>query len=173
MLWQKQTLYERVTRSPAFVVIPGVTDQGVETTTLTEHVDIFPTILDALGLPPVQLCSGNSRQETLCTEGVSLLPLVSHPEEPLKDMVFTHVRRLVRNVVYLGIGLRVPEYRYVEWPQWNDATGVADWDNQAGKELYDRVNDPEEDFNVVDDPAYSAVVADLSKVLRAGWRGLS
>ena len=57
-----------------------------------------------------------------------------------------------------------------EWPKYL-AVGKADWSELAGRELYNHSNDPEENRNVEAEPASAAVVAELSKQLRVGWRG--
>lgn len=174
LFWLKQVLYERVTRSPTFIYVPGLTDRAdaaKATSTFTEHVDLFPTILEALGLPAVPVCSASSRQERLCTEGLSLLPLVTSPERPLKTKVFTNYRRPVGDRYYMGVGLRVDSFRLVEWPLWDPVKGEPDWDVQSGQELYDHIRDPEENVNVHGHPEYASVVEDLTRILRAGWRG--
>ena len=61
------------------------------------------------------------------------------------------------------------EYRYTEWPKYL-SLGEADWSQLAGRELYNHSCDPEENRNVVAEPASAAVVAALSRQLRAGWR---
>ena len=92
--------------------------------------------------------------------------------------------------------MRTAEWRYAEWPRWicngspdddnacsnlsNGAkgswAGSADFDQLGGRELYSHKGDKGDCFdcyeneNLVDKPEYSAVVAALSKQLRAGWR---
>lgn len=97
-----------------------------------------------------------------------LYPLLH--QVPIKTKVFTHYRSVLKGLAYLGVGLRVDGFRYVEWPWWSDILQKPFWDRQAGRELYDRTRDPEENFNVAEDPAYSEVVKELSVILRAGWR---
>jgi hypothetical protein len=56
-------------------------------------------------------------------------------------------------------------------------SGAAQWDNLAGRELYNHTGDDGSCFdcyeneNLVDQPELAAIVAELSKQLRAGWRG--
>jgi hypothetical protein len=62
------------------------------------------------------------------------------------------------------------EYRYTEWPKFV-SVGNADWTQLAGRELYNHTADPQENRNVAAEPGCAAVVAELSKQLRTGWRG--
>ena len=43
---------------------------------LVEFVDIFPTLVEAAGLPSLEKCPENSRNVSVCREGMSLLGLV-------------------------------------------------------------------------------------------------
>ena len=82
--WGKSTTYERDTRVPFMIRVPGVTDQGLETDRLVELVDIFPTLVEAAGLPQVPECP--ERQADLvqtCTEGSSLMDLFSGDNSPV------------------------------------------------------------------------------------------
>ena len=96
----------------------------------------------------------------------------------------------------MGYSMRTSEWRYAEWPAWkchgldgdvnqcsNMSTagavwsGSADWTELAGRELYAHTGDDGSCFdcyeneNLVDQPQYAEVVQQLSKQLRAGWRG--
>ena len=60
--------------------IPGKTDEGIVTEALTEFVDLYPTLVEAAGFPPLELCpEENSTQVVLCREGESLMPLIDNP----------------------------------------------------------------------------------------------
>ena len=68
-----------------------------------ELVDIFPTLVDANGLPPLEDCpASGSRLTVTCTEGQSLLPLITteKPKGPLaqswKKAVFHQVASMER-----------------------------------------------------------------------------
>ena len=43
---------------------------------LVELVDLFPTIVEAAGLDPLDLCPPQNHNIALCTEGMSLMPLI-------------------------------------------------------------------------------------------------
>ena len=82
-------------RAPLMLAVPGLTDSGLRTRHLVEFVDIFPTIVEAAGLPILQaslytdhmirkfhfkVCPEPSNSSMLCTEGSSLMPLIENPE---------------------------------------------------------------------------------------------
>ena len=48
----KRINYEETVRVPAFIHVPGLTDDGIITEKLTEIVDLFPTVIEAAGLQP-------------------------------------------------------------------------------------------------------------------------
>lgn len=60
--------------------------------------------------------------------------------------------------------------RYTEWVGYHDYT--PNWDALVGVELYNHAADPDENTNIVKDPAMANEVHRLSKALRAGWRAL-
>ena len=100
-------------------------------------------------------------------------------------------------VTHMGYSMRTSDWRYGEWPAWkcyglggdpNQCSnmsshpgavwsGAAQWDNLAGRELYNHTGDDGSCFdcyeneNLVDRPELAAIVTELSKQLRAGWRG--
>lgn len=106
------------------------------------------------------------------------------------------VGHTANQVTHMGYSMRTTDWRYAEWPAWkchgidgdvnwcSDMSkpgavwsGSADWSELAGRELYAHTGDDGSCFdcyeneNLVDQPQYKAVVEQLSKQLRAGWRG--
>ena len=51
---------------------------GIHSKELVELVDLFPTLVDLVGLKKIPKCPRDSAQIELCTEGDSLLPLISN-----------------------------------------------------------------------------------------------
>ena len=157
--------------------IPGVTDNGVRSNALTELLDIFPTLVEAAGLPPLSKCPATSNNVHLCTEGLSMLPLIADPESASwKSEVFwqyprggwyegTHIPKC------MGYSLRNGQYRYTEWPKIKllGAGGyLPDWEEEHCDhgELYDLKIDPQENSNLIFDPVFVETVKSLRKVLR-------
>ena len=153
--------------------IPGITDRGVEVETPIEFVDLFPTLVEAAGLPKISLCPENSSNIPTCTEGVSMIPLIEDPNREWKSAAFSqYPRMLVSGNVVMGYTLRTKEYRYTEWVVYDTVKYEPIWDEarNRGFELYDHNVDPFENVNRINDPKYVDVKEKLSKMLHDGWR---
>ena len=74
--WAKYTSYEIAHRAPMMLHLPGVIDQALYSDSLVEFVDIFPSLVEAAGLPSLEKCPDNSRNVSVCREGRSLLGLL-------------------------------------------------------------------------------------------------
>ncbi len=145
--WCKHTNFEVATHAPLIISAPGM-KPGVQTTRFAEFVDIYPTLCDLCGLPaPKEL------------EGTSLKPLMADPKRPWKSAAFSQYPR-PGNI--MGHSIRTDRYRYAEWAEPGK--------EPAARELYDHKLDPEENVNTADLPASKAVVAELSRKLKAGWQ---
>ncbi|ELU00908.1 hypothetical protein CAPTEDRAFT_194100 [Capitella teleta] len=168
-LWGKQSNFEVNVRVPLLIDIPGVADPGVSNQ-MVEMVDIFPTVIEAAGLPKVPMCPERPDGIALCTEGVSLLPLVRKPNYgKWKDRVFWQARWQSHLTVYTGYSMRNNGFRYSEWIE-STAGPPREWPKPYASELYDKIRDPGENFNLANDTSYSDVIKTLSKQLHAGWR---
>lgn len=173
--WCKHTNFELATRAPLMLSIPNLTESSgiiARTTALVEFVDVFPTIVEAVGLPVPDLCPDNSSSLPLCIEGSSLIRLIKDPIRHWKSAVFSQFpRMLVSGDVLMGYSMRTKRYRYTEWIFYDVVKFQPIWEKKRKYfELYDHKTDPEENANVGPSPAYSLVVEKLSKDLREGWR---
>lgn len=82
--WSKYSNFEVSVRVPFILHVPGLTDsirlqhkEYLSSSALVELVDIFPTLVELTGLPVVPpLCPVNSSLLQLCTEGISVVPVV-------------------------------------------------------------------------------------------------
>ncbi|MCG9127705.1 sulfatase-like hydrolase/transferase [Candidatus Poribacteria bacterium] len=141
--WRKNTLYEVSTRSPLIISIPD--QKPCQTNSLSELVDIFPTLCDACDIPIPENLEGNS-----------LLPIIKEPTLTGKYAAFSF---LSRSGVKTN-SIRTDRYRYTEWGKRA----------KFGHELYDYLTDPNESTNVVDYPENANLVKDLQRQLNAGWQ---
>ena len=64
----------------------------------------------------------------------------------------------------MGYSMRTDRYRYTIWQS------VANPEQIIGVELYDHKTDPAENVNVAKLPENAALVQDLDRQLRAGWK---
>ncbi|MHC4542501.1 MAG: sulfatase-like hydrolase/transferase, partial [Planctomycetota bacterium] len=98
--WCKHTNFELDTRVPMILSVPGMKTPGRRTKALTEYVDIYPTLCEACGLAlPGHL------------EGLSMMPLLHHPDRQWKKAAFSQYPR----GKVMGYTMRTRRFRYTEW----------------------------------------------------------
>ncbi|QDU71486.1 sulfatase [Mucisphaera calidilacus] len=141
--WTKNINWELSHHSPLLIRTPDLRD-GQSTRGLTEFVDIYPTIVEACGLP----------QPAHELEGQSLLPLMQRPDRAWKSAAFT----LFAN----NLSMRTDCYRYTPYADRNG--------DPAGVELYDLDHDPGANVNVANQPQYQSIRKQLAAQHAAGWR---
>ena len=66
--WHKQALWDRATRVPLIISVPGMETAGMECDKPVSLIDLYPTLIDLAGLP-----------EKVELDGLSLKPLVKNP----------------------------------------------------------------------------------------------
>ena len=73
-------LHQEVIRTPWIVSLPFALEEGIVVESMTENIDVWPTILDLLGQSAMEESDGRSRlPEILTTAGVESLEPVSEP----------------------------------------------------------------------------------------------
>nr|CAD7463477.1 unnamed protein product [Timema tahoe] len=196
--WSKFSNFDVAVNVPFLLSIPGQTEGCSRSShALVELVDIFPTLVELAelpgGVPP--LCPDNSSSVTLCTEGISLVPLIQqeiasmHQENQAKvstpqwkSGVFSQYPRpgvyptykpnsdkpRLKDIRIMGYTLRTQRHKYTEWVHFDD--NKADWSQVIARELYDHKLDSGEDLNLADRPQFAKLMGRLSQQLRAGWR---
>lgn len=149
---------------------PGI-PKGSVSDALTSQLDVFPTLCDLIGIEAPNWLVGSS-----------LRPVLEDPQAELHDVIFTqsnyhgysyHPFRCIRNGRYAYI----QGYQDNEWSQFprSDASPTDEawtklgWGEElAPKErLFDTVFDPHEVNNLVDNPAYAEIKAELQRKLIA------
>lgn len=172
--WCKHTNFEVATHAPMMVRVPGLTDEGDVTESLTEFVDLFPTLVEAADLGTMPMCPEVSKDIEFCTEGKSMVSLIKNSKEPWKSAAFSQYPRVRNNTQIMGYSMRTDQFRYTEWPTFTYAPDYKpDWGTLFGIELYDHVLDPEENVNRANDPMYAELQKKLSTALHRGWRSAS
>lgn len=143
--FEKHTLFEESVHSPLVFRVPGVTKAGSSAKQLTEFIDIYPTILEALGIPV--------HDEV---EGQSLLPVLQGDTTPHREMVFTEYfeneEAMIRTEKYkyiYGSGKRMRQDGYYSSRNPQRRTRL----------LYDLESDPNEHQNLADDPKHAELIA--------------
>lgn len=157
-LWCKHTNFENATRAPLIIAAPGL--KGGSSKSLTEHIDIFPTVCDLAGVPvPTYL------------DGMSLVPIMKDKKAKVQEYSISQYPRGVKkeemerlgyeSKKLMGYSLRTDKYRFTIW--MNDFTSKAPFDAKKvyAKEMYDYVKDPLEKVNVADSKEYASVYKDM------------
>ena len=160
-LWNKHTNLEQATRSPLIIAAPGL--KPGQTKSMSEHLDIFPTICDLsnVSIPSV-------------LQGKSLKPLMQNKSSQVKEFsVSQYPRKLksseAKTLGYtdpklMGYSIRTDKYRYTLWMNNNFTSKEAYSDARVyAKELYDYTKDPLEKVNVADEKEYKKIAADMQE----------
>lgn len=134
-MWCKHANFETSMRAPLIIKAPGFT-AGQQTQALTEFVDIYPTLIDLVGLP---------QPEHL--QGESLVPLLEDPDQPFKEAIYSRFHK--------GESIITDRYIYTEWIDPKSQEVYA-------RMLFDHEKDPLEHVNVAEEPGYKKVTESLS-----------
>lgn len=132
-LWGKSLLYTESAGVPLIVAGPGV-EAGSVSSTPTSLLDLYPTILDAAGVP----ATGEPRP------GTSLLQLAHSPDPERAVMSEYHAMGAASGAFLLRKG----DYVLHHYVGYDD-------------ELYDVATDPNQSKDLAHDPAYRETVATL------------
>ena len=166
-LWHKHTNFEEATRAPLIIAGPGI--KAGKTNSLTEFVDVFPTICDLAGV---------AIPENL--DGKSLKPLMLNNKAKGKEYSISQYPRKLKKAEIaklgytdsnmMGYSLRTDQYRYTIWMN-NFTSKQAFKESQVyASELYDYIKDPLEKVNVVNDKNYTSTSAALKSKMIAFFK---
>lgn len=176
----KTNLYDPGLHLPLIIRAPGASPSVNEA--LVSWVDIAPTVLEFAGVSPP------TRYKL---SGKSLLPLLGQTGGTGRDAVFASHEFHEINQYYPMRAVRTHTHSYIanlafplDYPIAGDVAGSPSWKAisadpaiRVGKrtqaaylkrppeELYDLTRDPDEIINVVADPAYAGVLADMRQRL--------
>lgn len=178
----KTTLYDGGIKTPFIVRWPNHVRPGTVTQSLVSSIDLAPTILQLVGLPPMPEC-----------EGVSFVPILNDCDRSVREYIFAEDHwhdyedqgRAVANQRFKLIRNDYPDLAATpsadagRSPTWQTMLGL----HEAGKltrlqsacfrhprprfELYDLVNDPEESLNLADSPAFAGQLQKMKSALNA------
>ena len=134
----KSIFYEGAAKVPLIVRWPGRIAPGRQCRALVEIIDVFPTLLEGLELPPSRRCLGQS-----------LWPVLADSDQPHREAAFSEVA--MRDLQ--GTMVRTEGFKYVV--------------DQAGRgcQLFDLDEDPQERCNLVGHPGTRAVERELRERL--------
>ena len=135
-LIDKRVAYDTSSRVPMLMQCPELWEGGTVVEEVVANIDIAPTVMEAMGLAKPDHMDGRS-----------FLPLASGVEMPWRDYFF-YVYYWEQNypMTPTHFALRGDRYKYITY------YGVWDTD-----ELFDIQADPDEQNNLLHDPAFAAV----------------
>jgi iduronate 2-sulfatase len=167
-LWCKHTNFEDATHAPLMIAAPGL--KPSRTNSLTEHIDIFPTLCELAGVTiPSQL------------DGKSLVPLMKNATASVKEYSVSQYPRSnasaenerlgYADANAMGYSIRTSQYRYTIWMKNGfRSTQPYNKDLVIGTELYDYKNDPLETVNLVNDKKITTVSNELHAKMLAFFK---
>ena len=133
----KQTFHESGVRVPLILRWPGQIPANTVTEALAENIDIFPTLLEAVGCEPSNRCQGKT-----------LWPVLRDLQPNLRDYQLSEILHGERHIM-----IRSHRYKY------------AVDDSGEGFMLYDLDNDPHEQNNLLGRAAYLALEEEMREAL--------
>jgi len=124
---EKFTLWERSTRVPLIISVPGMTKPGSRCDQPVSLMDLYPTLVELTGFdPPSHL------------DGHSLVPQIKNPNTET-DPVVSSYRFAWKDNPVTGHAVRSMHYRYIYYPEinfeelYNHQIDPHEWDNIAYK----------------------------------------
>lgn len=174
--WGKMTNFETAARNTLLWRIPGQSEasQGLNNR-MVEMVDLFPTLVELAGLPPLPKCEGLDQPPSMtCVQGVSYASefgLAGIAPAAPKKYAFTqwpYPRWGNQTTFRMGYTVRSADgHRYTEYVPYNRLHFKGHWtESSDDPELYDYNVDPYETMNLAFNTSYAEVVAELKAVLR-------
>ena len=140
-LWAKHSTFDVATRSPLIVRAPGIAPG--HTRALVEYVDLYPTLMEMLGMDVAANLHGRSFANVL-----------SDPTAPGKEAVY--LRWLDAEAI------KTPDFAFSEWfDEQGDVTA---------RMLYDHRNDRDETINLAEEPEYRDTVEAMHRALMENIR---
>jgi arylsulfatase A-like enzyme len=149
--FEKHMMWEPAIRAPLIVRGGEHFKPGSVSVVLTEYVDLVPTMLEAVGVPPIH-----------GLQGKSLMPVLTGHSDEHKDYVFSEF--LADNKAMV----RDKRFKYIFSSGKRDlAQGYETGFPAPGitHRLYDVSNDPDETTNLFNDPDYRQEAERLQQVM--------
>ena len=155
--YDKRFMYEESLRMPFILRYPREVQPGRVNDDLVLNVDFAPLFLELAGLPVPE-----------DVQGRSLRPLLhgQTPDDWREAMYYRYWMHKAHHNVYAHYGVRTQRYKLIYY--YADAlaqAGAIDEQHEPEWELFDLQVDPHELRNVVHDPAYAGVAAELRDTL--------
>ncbi len=159
MMGMKSNVYEGGVRSPLFLHWPGTLKADKRSDRVVAHIDIAPTILDAMGVPA---------PSDVKMDGRSFWPLLTQesPDWPDRHIVI-QAHRGDEPVQYHNFLIRNQEWKLLH----DSGFGKENFDGEPQFELYNMQSDPLEMNNVASE--HPEIVAELKQAYDSWFADVS
>ncbi len=144
--YNKQWMYEKPLHQPLLVRFPETIKAGQVCSSMVNHIDLAPTLLDYAG----HTIPGD-------IQGHSLRGILESKAEKVRDASYYHFYSHGENNLPEMIGIRTSTHKLIHYPGMK---GKYQW------ELFDLVKDPEEMQNHYTNPEYAQTKQELLSELR-------
>ena len=184
----KTNCWRNSTRTPWIVRWPGVVKPNAfDQRHMISGIDLCPTILDAVGLKPLD-----------GTDGRTFLDVLKGKSDESRNSVFTHINTIASRKDYSMRSLQDRRFGYI-YNAWSDGETKFRNESQSGltfnamvkaaasdpaiaarvnhfvyrtkEEFYDYEADPDALHNLIDDPAHAAKVTEFRRRMRDAMSG--
>lgn len=138
----KWTNFEIGTQIPFIIKTPNINEPGIETNSIVEMIDLYPTLIELTGIP--------WPEQRYKLAGVSLVPILDDSEFEVKDAAVSQTIRPIgagTNINILGSSIRTNNFRYNIWVDQDDGKIID-------KELYDLRKNQYEINNLIYDTKF-------------------
>ncbi len=143
LIYKGPYLYQSLVRTPLIISLPPTLKPGT-IQALAGHVDLFPTILDIL-----------NEERPSYLQGRSLLPLIEGKADKARDSILTEFHH------GYGQGLGRFNVKCIHHDKWK----FVHYGNRSYGELYNLEDDPNEFYNLYNDPGYREKVKEFEILL--------
>ncbi len=149
-------LYREVVEVPFVIIPPLILDRGIRVAETVANVDVWPTLLDLVGLPPLP-----------GVDGRSMLPLILASAESAPDRVSSDLTRPVISHLDRNWGGRAEPREWVSLTD-GDVRLILQRDQLNSVEFYDLSSDPWEATNrsAESPPALQPMVERIDRYLK-------
>jgi choline-sulfatase len=149
-LWWKQTFYDESAKVPLVLAWPGRLPAGERRAQLVNLVDLAPTVLDALGAPPLPNADGRS-----------FLGVARDADHPWADAT---VSEYCGDAAESWAGATPVQQRMLRTRRWKLSYYHGD-----RPQLYDMREDPRETTDLAEDPRHAGIRDALVRRVLADW----
>lgn len=152
--------YDACIHPPLIISGPGLSE-GIINDDFVQHEDICPTVLEMAGLKPKPLPRMGTHlkiedEKIEILPGKSVLPLcIGETIQNWRSEAYTESYNAIWSIEYTDWArtVRTKQYRYTYYPDY------------TGEQLFDLINDPDEQNNLVSKPEYNEIKLDMKNRL--------